>query len=301
MTQPNAIVADEDGNFDSPALQSLQGVFDDYDQETVEEDEVLRVIGNVEAYVKAQIEEMETAAKSSNVDPHEPNRVAILDGFYDHLRGLEKMRAFFAGGEDELIDEGFELIQTATNQMVRGFQGLIEDAERLTPKICLKCSRENERDATYCRRCGVMLPVTSEVPEKRLLAVADDQPTPSDEPPETTPNYMEVADANESWRSGKSSDQQFLETLAGVRQRHLTQHEATLAYYGQAEQAGKPGYHLEHIEQVAKSIETNVEALEAMATAVEDGHKEGVQSAMTDLAEATIELLAAQKKADKSS
>lgn len=122
MSQPNAIIADEDGNFSSPALQSLQNVWDDYEQEAVEEDEVLRVVGNVEAYVRSQIEQMEAAAQSPDVDPHEPNRVAILDGFYDHLRGLERMRAFFSRGEDELIDEGFELIQTATNQMVRGFQ-----------------------------------------------------------------------------------------------------------------------------------------------------------------------------------
>lgn len=293
MSESHAIVADQNGNYSSPALQTLHGVWSDYDEETVEQDEVLRVVGNVEAYVKSQIEEMEAAAASPGVDVHEPNRVAILDGFYDHLRGLERMRAYFDSEDGALVDEGFDLIQAATNQMVRGFGGLLEESERLSSlKVCPKCSRENEAEAGFCRRCGVVLPVTSVLTEKRLLAVVGDA-LPSGEASgvETTPNYIEVADALEGWRAGTLGDEGFLQVLDAVRERHLNQHEATLRYC----ESDVSGEVLLQVEELARALESNVLALEAMASALEDGHGEAVVEGMAGLASATLDLVAAQR------
>jgi hypothetical protein len=211
------------------------------------------------------------------------------------------MRGFFQSDDaDHLLDEGFDLIQAATNQMVAGFQGLLVKAEEPVPKVCLKCSRQNDQGATYCRRCGMLLPVTTEVvSERRLLAVADEAPQ-GEAPVETTPNYIEVADARQAWHEGQLSDAKFLKTLTAVRERHLNQHEATLKHFEEAEQAGEPSDYLLQLEVLARAIESNVEALDILATALEDGYRDGVGEGMCALARATVDLLAAQKDVERS-
>ncbi len=298
--ESQAIVADEHGNFDSPALKALQDVWDEYEQEAIEADEVVRVIDRIEAYVKSQIEEMEKAAESPEVDAHDPNRVVILDGFYDHLRGLEKMRASFAEDNIDLVDEGFEWIQSATNQMVLGYQGLIEDSERMSPKLCVQCRRENDQHAGYCRRCGAILPVVGLPAEKRLLAVSDEsQPQPQSQgegDKETTPNYIAVADAHQAWRGTEISSEEYLQRLVEVRERHLTQHAATLSILQEDDGSAETA---EHLEAVAQGIAKNVEALDAMSDALEAGNLDGLEHGLTKLAEATIELLDIQKQTKK--
>lgn len=291
--QTGTLIADEYGNFDSPVLQSLQGVWEDYDREAVESGEVLRVIDNVETYVKNQIDQMEQAADSPEVNRHDPNRAAILDGFYDHLRGLELMRSFFDSEDGGAVEEGFQILQAATNLMVHGYQGLVEEAELAAPKLCVRCQRENERQATNCRRCGAILPVLTEHVEKQLLGI-DGQD--DDETAETTPNFIEVSDAYQGWKAGRVSEQEFVDKLEVVRQRQLAEHEETLTAYRESERAGAGGEQLLALENLAHSIERGVEALEAMARATEDGHQDGVEDGFSQWAEATIELLVAQKE-----
>ncbi len=291
--QSDTLVADEHGNFDSPVLQSLQEVWDDYDQQTVEAGEVLRVIGNVEAYVKGQIEQMERGAESPEVNPNDPNRLAILSSFHDHLRGLELMRSFFDSEDDGAVEEGFQIIQTATNLMVRGFQGLVEEAELVAPKLCIRCQSENDQQATNCRQCGTILPVLTELAEKPLIGIDGNE---QDENAETTPNFIEVSDAHQSWKSGHLPAEQFVDKLETVRARQLAEHQSTLVAYRESEQAGSDGEQLRALENLVRSIERGVEALDAMAQAVEDGHQAGVEDGFSDFAEATIELLAAQKE-----
>ena len=49
------------------------------------------------------------------------------------------------------------------------------------------------------------------------------------------------------------------------------------------------------VEELARALESNVLALEAMASALEDGHGEAVVEGMAGLASATLDLVAAQR------
>lgn len=248
-----AIKADQDGNFDSPALQALQGVWDDYDDGKADQAEVLRVIGNVETYVRTQIAEMESAAAGVTVDAHDSHRVTILNGFFEHLSALEKMRRFFESGQDALIDEALEQLQQATNAMVAGFQGLLVESERR----------------------GLMGP---------------------DGLPQTTPNYIEVADAHYAWAGNAGNNNAFLATLGHVRDRHVAQYEDTVQVQEKAEQEEALAAYISHLDEVLAGIERNVVALDDIAAALEEGDNEAVERAMASFAQATVDLLKIQAR-----
>ena len=295
-TGNTTLLPDEDGNYDSPALQSLYEVWEDYDNEAAEEEEVLLVVSRVEAFIRSQIEGMEKDAESPSVDPHDPNRVAILNGFQDHLSALEKMREAFRSGEFELVDDAFEQLQTATNQMVMGYQGLMDDEALLAPILCVKCSHENQRSESYCGKCGAILPKVEQEQQKRLLAVDE---SADDGEGETTPNYIEVTDAHEAWKNESSSAEQFLQVLLRVRERHVGQHQEIADTLSQAEEASALQELVDHLQSYSETLEQNVRAIDLMIDALEEGDEEGVESGLTELAEATIGLLEAEKRGEK--
>ena len=73
--------ADQDGNFDSPVLQSLYDVWEAYEIQEIEEAEVRQALDAVEKLTRTQIQEMEADAKRPDVDVHDPDRVTILMAF----------------------------------------------------------------------------------------------------------------------------------------------------------------------------------------------------------------------------
>lgn len=297
-TSNTTLLPDEDGNYDSPALQSLFEVWEDYDNESVEKEEVLLVVSRVEEFIRSQIEGMEKDAESSTVDPHDPNRVAILNGFQEHLSGLEKMREAFRRGDFELVDDAFEQLQSATNQMVMGYQGLLDDEALLAPILCIKCSHENQRSESYCGKCGAILPKVEQEQPKRLLAV--DESTGSDDGEgETTPNYIEVTDAHEVWKNETASAEKFLQVLLTVRERHVGQHQEISETLSQAQEAAALPELVEHLQNYSETLEQNVRAMDLMIDSLEQGDEEGVETGLTDLAEATIGLIEAEKRGDK--
>ena len=116
---------EQEQNFDSPILRRLVETWDDYDHEDLDEDDVLDVLDRIEDLAREQVHSMEESAKLPDVDILDPNRIAIFQAFMDHLTALEKMRDFFDRNDPGLVDEAFELIQHATNQMMRGMDGLL--------------------------------------------------------------------------------------------------------------------------------------------------------------------------------
>jgi ElaB/YqjD/DUF883 family membrane-anchored ribosome-binding protein len=288
-----ALTADEYGNYDSPALRTLHEVWEDYDRAAVDVAEVLRVVGNIEDYVNSQIRQLESEPVG---DSSNPNRESILDGFYGHLRGLELMRSYFVSENDELVEEAFEILQESTNAMVRGLAGLVEEAEQVAPRICIRCQRENDQHASNCRRCGAILPVLSDHAERRLLAI-DDQVSESEEAA-TTPNFIEVSDAHQAWFEGTLEEQAVLAQLDAVRERQeaeLDQLTETVAELEQATEGPQPRL-LEALARLATALEHGQQALDDLADAIEEGSREAAQEALSRYAEATIEILAAHKE-----
>ncbi len=298
--QTVTITADEEGNFTSPALQSLLEVWEDFENEQVGTDEVLSVMQKIRAFVDAQIHEMEKGADSPDVDVHDPNRVAILNGFNEHLSALDKMSTFFETDEIELVEEAFEQLQFATNQMVMGFQGLMEHEEEFAPKLCLHCSTENERQATQCKKCGAMMPIIEAPNEKRLLGVAEDESETSDEAL-TTPNYMEVAEAHEAWESEASTAEEFYQVIDTVRQRNLAQFDEAVKLFEEAQQSEDEQVeeYLDYLERTSQVLGSNVESLETMLLGLEQGKVEVVEDGLTAFAEATIALIEVQKVGER--
>ncbi len=291
-SESTTLAPDENGNFSSPALDALLGVWDDYDAERVEHDEVLRVVSRVEAFVSEKLQTMEAEAVSPKVDPHDPNRVAILTAFQNHLVALKSMRDSFANDDFELVDEAFEILQNATNQMVLGLSGLIEDDARYAPILCVRCAKENQKTSNNCVHCGAILPKIAQPNEKQVLAVAEiDRGQESDG--ETTPNYIEVAEAHESWSQKTLSDEQFYQVLSTVRERHVGQHTLVCELLAKAQDSGDDPADLEHLAEI---LEQNVNALDEMLEGLEETDDEAVEQGLNALAGATLLLIKAEKQ-----
>ena len=247
-----------DGNYSSPALEALCGVWADFQELTADRQEVVRVIENVDRFVTAQIKEMETAAESPDVDTFDPARVSILQSFFEHQSALSQMKDALSEGaaDNAAVESALGRIQIATNQMALGFQSLGSGSD-VTDDFAL------------------VIPTTSL----------------------TTPNYVEIAEAFTRWRvepsQGKS---EFLQTLADVRDRLAEQHELTDQLAEQAESEIDSEEELEPFELVIVAVERCVETLDAMMEAVEKDSILAVDDLFATFAEATVELLKAQEQ-----
>lgn len=158
-------------NYDSPVLRRLTQTWEAYDYEEIEEEDVLHVLNRVENLTRTQLASMQESARYPEVDVLEPNRIAIFQAFEDHIRAVDKMRRFFREGDPELVDEGLDIIQQATNRMMRGLEGILTEDD-LPPKLCLSCHSPNLRGARSCSKCHAALPFIERPLEKRLIAVA---------------------------------------------------------------------------------------------------------------------------------
>lgn len=290
-------LADEDGNYDSPALQRLRAIWDDYDQGKATAQDVLQLTDKIQNYIEEQIREIEETADSLGPDNKNANRETILDGFYEHLRGLELMRLFFKEEDDSLIDEGFDLIQEATNLLMMGLQGLVEESVHEIPKLCVRCGRENSQDANSCKRCGTILPMLTEFanPSTSLLAINDSE-APETAEDETTPNFIEISDAYQNWQASQLDSHGFFDAVVKVHKIQLSDLEEITKSYRQ-EQSNNPDSPLaQALLQTANCLEQNIGSLESLAQAIDEERHTEVSQNFQSFAETTIELIEASKK-----
>jgi hypothetical protein len=280
------LLPDENGNFTSPALQALEGVWDDYDLERTDEAEVGRVIGRVESFVKEKISEMERDAEAREVDALDPNRVAILGAFQDHLTALRVMRKAISEENYDSVEHSFEILQSATNRMVTGLAGIVEDRGQYTRIRCVRCSTENEKGAGYCCQCSAVLPKVEEENRTRVIATDGGAEEIGEE---TTPNYIEISEAHESWEAGRLQAELFYQVIQKVRERQVSQYEEM-----EKELAGEDSQnstYAEHLRSYLATLEHAAEALDQMLFGLEQGELETVETGFSDYAEATIELV----------
>lgn len=287
------IEAEEDGNFVSPVLQRLFEVWDEYDNGEIEEDEVLAVLGRVEALTRTQIQEMEASGKEPGVDLHDPNRVAILMSFQAHLDGVEKMRQFFSTDNPDLVDEAFDILQQATNQMMNGLHGLLETNRETAPKLCVQCSSPNPRDATVCSSCNAILPVAEAPRESRLVSMESPDMGEADAI-ETTPNYIELSEAHEAWIDEERSAQELFDTAAAVKERLVAEHQELVAFM----ESGESGEEMvDYLNARLQALELSADSVEQILVALESDNPPGVEDGMFEFAQATVSLLDADKLA----
>ena len=282
--------ADQDGNFDSPVLQSLYDVCEAYEIQEIEEAEVRQALDAVEKLTRTQIQEMEADAKRPDVDVHDPDRVTILMAFQAHLEGLDKMRLFFKTGEADLIDQGFDIIHEATNRMMDGLHGLLESDQETAPKLCVMCSEPNEQQATICSNCNAKLPIDEKPSQSRLISV--EGPETESEGQTTTPNYIEISEAHEAWSEERLSAEQFLAIAEKIRANHLADHEEACSKLQECEEDDEEAAtEREHLEQLTAVLVQNVQAVELLIQALLNDDEQGVEDAMFAIADATVAIL----------
>lgn len=274
-------------NFSSPALQALEEVWDDYEAEQAEEDEIRKVIARIESFVNEKILEMEKDADSAEVDILDPNRVAILGAFQDHLTALNVMRQALGEADYDSIDHSFEILQSATNRMVQGLAGIVEDSERYSRIRCVRCSTENKCGASFCSQCAAILPKVEQENVTRLIATEGDKES-SDE---TTPDYIEVAEAHEGWAEGQLTAEEFYQVLQQVRERQVDHYEEVDNELRELSGTPEESAYCEVLQTFLSAIEQAALALDRMLSGLEQGQAESVESGLDDLAEATIRLV----------
>lgn len=208
------IFPDEEGNYDSPVLRRLCLTWDEYDAGSIDEEQVLDVLDRVEDLTLSQIEAMEEKPE----EPDDPNRLTILKAFHSHLDGVEMMREFFESDDPELVDEALDLVQDATNQMMRGMLGLECDHSAPAPKICLRCSRPNGPQAISCTSCNAILPMLEQPSSTQLFSIVEFVPD-TDEMRMVTPNFATMLDAYDAWFDGESDSDTFTKVATSVKAR----------------------------------------------------------------------------------
>lgn len=288
-------VTDEEGNYDSPVLQKLFFIWDEYDAGEIDEDEVLDVLDRIEDLTLTQIQQMEEEEEVAE-DPEDPDRLAILTAFHTHLDGVDKMRDFFHVADPELVDEALDIIQQATNQMMEGLRRLIL-SDQPAAKLCLKCSVPNAREARFCCGCNAVLPVLAVIEEpgetSRLISIEGQEYDGGAEgsPATTTPNFLEVSRAYDAWSQKALSDQDFLAVLLAVRRRHQADLEDLTRLLKRPRAESVKQYLLAR----AGVVVQNWEAMTEIVAALEAKDAAGVEDGMDSLDLATVAVLELEK------
>ena len=291
QSQNEELLPDENGNFSSPALCALEEVWDELDAGETNAAEVRLVISRVEAFVREKIAEMEKDGESQNVDVLDPNRVTILGAFQDHLTALKIMGQGLNEEDYDAVDHSFEILQSATNRMVRGLAGIVEDGERYVLIRCVRCSAENEKATAYCCGCGASLPKVEQEKDSRVIAFAGETQSGDDE---TTPNYIEVAEAHEDWEAGRCEPEQFYQVVQRVRERQVAQYEEVEKSLQEDSENSR-----EQLEAFLSALEQAAEALDQMLLGLEEADSHKVESGLNDYASATIALVELDREADE--
>ncbi|MEW6280320.1 MAG: hypothetical protein AB1758_16950 [Candidatus Eremiobacterota bacterium] len=212
---------DADGNYVSPSLAAIRGVWSLFQQEQATLEEVMAVLRQVAVFVHYELATLAEQAETGVSDPQNPIYQTTVDAFRKHLEALDVMGA--ALGE-EAVAEGFQrgldLAQEATNQMMHAHHQMMEHLEAMGRFSCMFCGQETPRGMERCQHCGRVLPAAPGEPEKTSFSAVNLEGLESGIPrgAEVTANYVQVAGAVQAWRNEQIDADQLLAVLEEVEQ-----------------------------------------------------------------------------------
>ncbi|MBI3927636.1 MAG: hypothetical protein HY319_19005 [Armatimonadetes bacterium] len=286
--------ADQDGNYEMPALVRLRQIFAEYAEGRMRSEEVLEVLDRIAEFTELQIEEMENVEGDVNLE--DPGRLGILDGFEAQLQAVLYLSVDIR--DPNRVRRGLDLAQKAVNRMVIGYRQVVEDDRKLDTQCCPWCAAESRRGARRCLSCGQDFP-TAPVQPGSLIAV-EGSGIESEEPEgPTTPNYVRVSQAVEGWRNRALDDSGLLTELQQVQQRHVDHLRANQRERDGAGElpADERQSLLDLLHEIDEAVSANVDALERMMIYFDDGNPGHIEAGFADLAAATDRVLSSYDRA----
>lgn len=132
------IEPDEGGDYDSPALLSLREIWDAYLEGEADDGDVMGVIHQIGASLELHLDVLQEQVNSGKSDVYDPVFGTICRAFMSHLEALKHMAKEFAADKDEeqsYFEEGYEMAQEATNQMMAAHDGGMQRIAAKAPQF----------------------------------------------------------------------------------------------------------------------------------------------------------------------
>ena len=224
---------DEQGNYNSPALDELSRVWEDYCDEIATADDVWGVICEIGGFAQYELGVLEAQVERGVSDPEDETFSLICEGFELLLEACDTMLLEFAEElpegseepEDGFFTAGFELVQEATNSIAKGHAMGLEHIEAMAEVLCLFCQHVNSRENLKCGKCGRALPTASDLGGPSTVDVVEHQglekkPLAADG--EVTENYVMTANILEAWKAGAVEPVQLSEFLGELEARFVS-------------------------------------------------------------------------------
>ncbi|MFA5503782.1 MAG: hypothetical protein WC314_04475 [Vulcanimicrobiota bacterium] len=304
---------DADGNYDSPALQALNRVWDDYCQEIAGPDDVLDVIGEIAGFSQAQLQQLDQQVRDRVSNPENEAFKLIHEAFEILLEACEFMILEFAEELPDGVEEpdegfflyGFDLVQEATNQMMAGHLLGMEHIDAMAEVSCPFCSQLNQRGEPKCGRCGRALPTAVDTGQALDLKEHQglDRSRP-DQDAELTKNYAMAAHLLEGWKAGAVGAEQlgdFLDHLEQNFSGHLGDTDQQEKVIARAPESRRKGL-LEALNLTRRGLQMSLDSVARMRLAFEKEDDRYLFFGLGDLEEASrvlVDAYWANKEASK--
>ncbi len=291
---------DEDGNYDSPALQALQRVWNDFVDEKAEEGHVLSVIAEIDRFATFQLEHLNLQIEQGAAKPEEESFKLIYEAFEILLDATDMMAFEFVPPEEEMEEPedgfflaGLELVQEATNQMMRGHNLALEHIEATSQINCMFCKHDNPRGIERCQNCGRALPKMPGQPvQSSFTAVQEEGLTKTAGPKgsNVTENYVILAQGVGLWREQQIDAERLFEGIEEIEQRLIDhQHDLPDQRYLVEEQAPEHQRRalLAAIDKTEEGLERSLAALDRMKLAFEKEDDTYLELGLSEFEEAS--------------
>ena len=210
---------DENGNYETTALRTLREYWHEYFNMTKEMEEVQSVMEKICQVIEERQELMETGISEMGDSADNPINTDIYEAFELHKDGLDLMAQYFETQDENMVNEGFKIMQDATNLLMAAFLRF-RDAMKLEMRIlCPACAAENIKGDEKCSKCGFKLPVAIIADMPGTGMTITEEGFTDEEDDLTTDNYDKIAAAMANWKEREIDDNQLLGEINEVEER----------------------------------------------------------------------------------
>ena len=125
-------------DFDSPALMALRDVWDAYVEGEADSDDVVGVVHQIAASLEQHLDVLQEQVNQGTSDVYDPIFSSVCKAFMSHLQALKHMLKEFQGEADDgrcFFEEGYEMAQKATNQMMEAHHKTMARIESKAPSF----------------------------------------------------------------------------------------------------------------------------------------------------------------------